>query len=70
MIFSAQPSYRVIAYSLGEDGTDSPPAMLNFGEYDILAWRTSGGGLVPRRRASFAAIWPSKPNQAADGRQI
>jgi hypothetical protein len=48
MIFAAQPGYRVIVWYLGEDGTENPPAKLEFDEYAVLAWRTTKDeGLVP-----------------------
>jgi hypothetical protein len=47
MIFSALPGYRVIAWRLGEDGSENPPAILAFDEYAVLAWKTTNEGLVP-----------------------
>jgi hypothetical protein len=47
MIFASLPGYRVIVWKLGEDGSENPPAFLEFCEYAILAWRTTNEGLVP-----------------------
>jgi hypothetical protein len=57
MIFAAQPGYRVITWYLGEDGTENPPAKLEFDEYAILAWRTTKDeGLVPVAENEIGAM--------------
>jgi hypothetical protein len=57
MIFAAQPGYRVIMWHLAEDGTENPPAKLEFYEYAVLAWRTTKNeGLVPVAENEIGAI--------------
>jgi hypothetical protein len=57
MIFAAQPGYRVIVWHLAEDGTENPPAKLEFYEYAVLAWRTTKDeGLVPVAENEIGAM--------------